>query len=83
MKKIYLAGPCGTIDRALMSAIAQQLRHMDFEVYCPFELKIQNAWDMSQEEWAKLVFDADITAIDSSDIIVIISIGRESTAGTN
>lgn len=83
MKKIYLAGPCGAVDRAQMVAISQQLRGMAFDVYCPFELKIPNAWDMPQEEWAKKVFDADKAAIDGSDVIVIISIGRESTAGTN
>lgn len=82
-KKIYLAGSCATEQRTDMVRIAKYLRLWDFEVYCPFELKIPNAWDMSQEAWAQKVFDADIKAIDECDIFFMISPGRESTAGTN
>lgn len=46
-----------------MQAIASKLRKKGHEVYCPFELQIPNAWDMSQEEWTKKVFDADIRAL--------------------
>ena len=81
--KIYLAGPCSAEHRTLLTNIAKGLRSYDYEVYAPFELQIPNAWDMSQEEWAEKVFDADVEAIDSSDIVVVISLGRESTAGTN
>ena len=51
--KIYLAGSCGTDRRTQMQKIATALRRLDYEVYCPFELKIENAWDMPQEEWAQ------------------------------
>lgn len=81
--KIYLAGSCGSDRRTHMVEIGKALRKIGFEVYCPFELQIPNAWDMSQEEWATKVFVADIQAIDSSDVVVIISPGRVSTAGTN
>lgn len=81
--KIYLAGPCSAEYRTLLTYIAKELRANKFEVYAPFELQIPNAWDMSQEDWAKKVFDADVNAIDNADAIVVISIGRESTAGTN
>ena len=81
--KIYLAGPCDSENRTLMVSIAKQLRDMKYEVYCPFELKIENAWDMSQEEWANRVFHADITAIKDCDFVVMISHGRISSAGTN
>jgi nucleoside 2-deoxyribosyltransferase len=83
MKKIYLAGSCATEQRTDMMKIAKLLRTCDFEVYCPFELKIPDAWDMSQEAWAQKVFDADIKAIDECDIFFMVSPGRESTAGTN
>lgn len=83
MEKIYLAGSCSSEDRTRMKEIGDFLRDNDFEVYCPFELKIQNAWDLSQEEWAWKVFEADIEAIKNCDIFVMISVGRESTAGTN
>ena len=84
MKKVYLAGPCDSENRTLMTKVAKVLRARDdMEVYCPFELKIPNAWDMSQEEWAEKVFKEDIRNLNSADIFLMISIGRESTAGTN
>ena len=82
--EIYLAGPCDSENRSLMISAAKLLRERKiFNVYCPWELKIENAWDISQEEWAKKVFDNDIKAIDNCDIVIMISLGRESTAGTN
>ena len=84
MKKVYLAGPCDSENRTLMTKIAKILRARgDMEVYCPFELKIPNAWDMSQEEWAEKVFKEDIRNLCSADVFIMISTGRESTAGTN
>jgi len=82
--KIYLAGPCDTENRYNMVQIAKVFREYGgYEVYCPWELKIENAWDMPQEEWAREVFEADIKAIQECDTFVMITPGRESTAGTN
>ena len=83
MKKIYLAGSCSKDKRSRMESIAAELREKGYEVYCPFELKIPNAWDYSQENWAKMVFDKDVAAIDECDFVVMISDGRVSSAGTN
>lgn len=80
---IYLAGPCSTDYRTLMVSLATFLRKAGYELYCPFELKIENAWDYTQEEWSQLVFEADKKAIDNADIFLMISPGRTSTAGTN
>ena len=82
--KIYLAGPCDTENRYNMVQIAKVFREYgQYEVYCPWELKIENAWDISQEEWARKVFEADIKAIQECEVFVMITSGRESTAGTN
>ena len=82
--KIYLAGPCDTEHRTMMVNIARILRrNQELEVYCPWELKIKNAWDYSQEVWAQKVFNADVAAIDNRDWMIMISLGRQSTAGTN
>ena len=81
--KIYLAGSCGSERRSYMVSVGEELRTLGFEVYCPFELKIDNAWDMSQEDWAQKVFDNDILAINSCDVMVMVTPGRQSTAGTN
>lgn len=80
---IYLAGSCSSEQRTLMVKIADFLRKHNQEVYCPFELKIPNAWDYPQEEWARMVFEADKNAIDKCDLFLMISPGRNSTAGSN
>lgn len=83
MTKIYLAGSCGSEDRTMMKKVATQLRNASYEVYCPFELQIENAWDYTQEDWARLVFKADVEAIDNCDVFLMISPGRMGSAGTN
>lgn len=82
--KIYLAGSCSSEQRTMMMKVAGRLREYDnTEVFCPFELKIPNAWDMSQEAWSQKVFDEDTCAIREADVVILITPGRESTAGTN
>lgn len=81
--KIYLAGSCDKDKRKIMQGIAKYLREMGYETYCPFELKIPNAWSYSQEDWAQLVFEADKNAILECDIFLMITPGRQGTAGTN
>ena len=83
--RIYLAGPCDSENRSMMVQIAKEIRNYDsnIELYCPFELKIENAWDYSQEEWAQMVFNKDIEAINNCDVMIMISLGRISSAGTN
>lgn len=82
--KIYLAGPCDTENRTTMMNIAWWLRHEPgFEVYCPWEFKIEDAWHMSQENWGAQVFWKDVEAIDNCNVFLMISLGRHSTAGTN
>lgn len=83
MTKIYLAGSCSSEQRTLMTNIATFLRKYNYEVYCPFELKVENAWDYCQEDWAQIVFDTDRREIDNCDIFLMISQGRISSAGTN
>ena len=80
MKKydFYIAGPCDTEHRSAMVNIARFLRGKEKKVYCPWELHIENAWDMSQEEWARKVFEADIKAIsDIQELITFEIINRE------
>ena len=69
---IYLCGSCGSTERTRMVKVAELLRSLGYDVYCPFELQIPNAWDISQEDWAKEVFKADVHAILHSDIFLFI-----------
>lgn len=81
--KVYLAGSCSSDKRTIMQGIAEKLRKIGYEVYCPFELKIPNAWDMSQEEWSNKVFMEDIKHLDECEIVIMITPGRNCTAGTS
>ena len=84
--RVYLAGPCDSDHRTLMVNVKYMIMNTfgsDIELYCPFELKIENAWSYSAEIWSKKVFDADITALKTADLVILISFGRESTAGVN
>ena len=83
MSQIYLGGPCDSEHRTLMVRVAEALRNMGHDVYCPFELKIKNAWNYSQEDWAQMVFEADISAMNHCDYAIVISLGRISSAKTN
>ena len=83
MSKIYLGGSCSSEQRTLMTNIASALRKTKYEVFCPFELNIPNAWDMSQEQWSQKVFEKDLEEINKADIFLMITPGRISSAGTN
>ena len=53
----YLAESGSSEQRTFMVKIAEFVREQfSEEVYCIFELQIPNAWDYSQEDWAKVVF---------------------------
>lgn len=80
---IYLAGSCSSEQRTIMQNVADILTELGNEVYCPFNLKIENAWDYSQEDWSQLVFEKDLEMLDKADVVVLVSPGRVSTAGTN
>lgn len=80
---IYLSGSCSSEHRTLMQGISKSLRESGYEVYCPFEYKVEDAWNYSQEDWADLVFMEDIKALDKCSVFLLISPGRNSTAGSN
>lgn len=86
MKKIYLAAPFGKPDsneRAWAESAREILSRRGFDVHCPWETIIPHAWDYPNDEWGAMVFACDVDAINRADIVVVLSYGRESTAGTN
>ena len=83
-KTIYIASPFFKKEnRENAMRVAEILRKKGHMVYLPLEHKILNAWDYPNYEWGRMVFENDINAIDNSDCVVVLSYGRESTAGTN
>lgn len=57
-------------------------KHLTGDFYIPHQLKIENAWDISLEEWARKVYEHDIDALNNSDLVVFISFGKENNAGS-
>lgn len=83
-KRFYIASPFFKEENRKNVIFATELlRKMGHRVYLPLEHKILNAWDYPNYEWGRMVFENDINAINNSDIVVVLSYGRESTAGTN
>jgi len=84
--RIYLAAPFGEpISEKRTNAVRAQtiLETAGFDVYCPWKSIIPHAWDYPNDEWGLMVFTNDVSAINNADIVVMLSYGRESTAGTN
>ena len=81
---IYLASPFSTQrKRIIAEKAAEILERKGFEVFKPWSYKIPHAWDYPNTEWGQMVFMNDVKALDSSELVVVLSYGRESTAGTN
>lgn len=81
--KIYLATSLSEDFRSNAEQVVKFLRSKDFDVYYPLEHKIPHAWDYPNSEWGLMVFSSDISAIESSDFVILLSYGRNSTAGAN
>lgn len=82
-KKIYVASPIDTLKTFDRLAVEEILEMKGFEVYSPSQHHIPNAWDYPNTEWGLMVFQNDIEAIQNSDYVVMLSYGRDSTAGSN
>ena len=85
-KKAYIAAPFGeehSDKRSNAKIAASIMEHHGFDVYAPWQYQIPHAWDYPNTEWGQMVFMNDIKAIDDSDVVVMLSYGRDSTAGTN
>lgn len=86
MKSIYIATPIGTLNSKQRQNAEQAydiLTQKGFHVYAPWKYKVPNAWAYTNKTWGEIVFCSDTLAIDKSDIVVVLSYGRKSTAGTN
>lgn len=80
---IYLAASLSEDKRIDMYQALDVLRKAGHNVYAPIEHFIVNAWDYPNNEWGLMVFEDDVTAIDRSEVVVMLCYGRVSTAGAN
>ena len=80
---IYIASSLHTDElKARIKAVVNILRAQGNNVYSPMELKIPNAWDISNREWAKKVYDNDIAELSKADLVVCIYNGFNFAGGT-
>lgn len=68
--KIYLAASLSPEFRQDMFKIITKLRNNGHLVYGPVEHAIEHAWDISNRDWGRQVFEDDINAINAADCIV-------------
>lgn len=81
--KIYMAGAFFRPEtKARIDSYAARARRLGYDVYVPQEHTVPNAWDMSQEDWAREVFKMDIAAIQDCDILFAVYDGLYSDSGT-
>lgn len=81
--KIYLASPLFTEhERENVIASAKDLRRQGHEVYVPMEHQIEDGWDLTNNEWARRVFEEDIKAINWCDCVYCLYYGLYSDSGT-
>lgn len=89
MRNIYVAASFAYADRnkteerkTLIKQVVEQIKtHLQANFYLPQELKIENAWDYSLEEWGRRVYQEDLGHLIFADTIIFISFGKENNAG--
>ena len=83
--KVYLAAPFFTDkQKNEKSTVKAALSfHNDVEILDPqdFDLGL-SGWEMTNHEWGKRVFDADVEALLKADVVVAIDYGMYSDTGT-
>lgn len=83
MKKIYLASPFfNASELAVYKETISRLRSAGYKVHVPQEHEVENAWDYSNADWAKRVFEMDVEAIHASDVVMVLNFGMYSDSGT-
>jgi nucleoside 2-deoxyribosyltransferase len=80
---IYLASPWfNDHEKQMYKLMLNKMRSNGLEVYAPIEHEIPNAWDISNKDWGKAVFEEDIKALNKSDEVWVLNFGMYSDSGT-
>ena len=81
--KIYMAGAFFRPEtKSKIDSYAAGFRRLGYDVYVPQEHTVPDAWNMSQEDWAREVFKMDIAAIQDCDMVYAVYDGLYSDSGT-
>ena len=80
---IYLASPWfNNREKQMYKLMLDKMRSNGLEVYAPIEHEILGAWDMSNKDWGKAVFEEDIKALNKSEEVWVLNFGMYSDSGT-
>lgn len=88
---IYIAASFACDSRAeterrkqAINAMVAKLRALmpGSKFYVPHEFVVENAWEISLAEWAHTVYDADMEALNSADLVIFLSFGKNNNAGS-
>ena len=82
--KAYLAAPFfNQNERYLYSRVIDYLRHAEMhDLYVPQEHTVEDAWNLSNPDWAWTVFHEDVRALDEAEIVYVLNFGMYSDSGT-
>ena len=81
---IYLASPFFTKrQKKIVQFVARKLRNQGYKIFVPMEHKISDGDKISNNEWAKKVFDLDVKAINESSVVFALYWGFDSDSGTS
>jgi len=83
--KIYIAGPFfNTKERSILNTVISAIKaeFKDSELFIPMEHFIPDGENISNDEWAKAVYQMDISALETSDIVIACYLGHYSDTGT-
>ena len=84
-KKAYVAAPVVGItneQRQEIDRVVHVLEKCFDQIYCPWNLKIPNAWNMPMVQWARCVFTQDVLHLDQAHTVIVCDYGRHSSCGT-
>ena len=91
MRNTYVAASFAYADRGKteqrkkeIEDVVKQIKNIvgrKYGWYIPHQLKIENAWDISLEEWSRKVYEHDLNALNHADLVIFISYGKENNAG--
>ncbi len=80
---IYLASPFFyEEEQEIYNKVISHLRSQGEEVFVPQEHKVENEWDISNEDWGNLVFGMDYQALVKCDEVIVLYWGMYSDTGT-
>lgn len=83
LHKIYIAAPLFTdVQKRRINEVVTWLRSLGNEVYSPMEYTVENAWGISNPEWAQKVYMHDLEDLEKADTVVCLYDGMDSDTGT-